>query len=88
MKGRLNELMSQIRMQNHLSSSSRSEINYQMDSSLQQEIKQVSDSFVFSKVISGEHVKHADTHFVITYLYGFFISDPGKLSNADCLLYS
>ncbi|WAR00810.1 NUP54-like protein [Mya arenaria] len=37
-KGRLNELMSQIRMQNHLTAS-RSDFNYQMDSTVLQEIK-------------------------------------------------
>lgn len=37
-KGRLNELMSQIRMQNHLTSS-RSDVNYQMEPSVQTEIK-------------------------------------------------
>ena len=42
-QGRLNELMSQIRMQNHLSSS-RSDINYQMDTNVQSEIKQVSQT--------------------------------------------
>lgn len=37
-KGRLNELMSQIRMQNHLAGT-RADVSYQMDPSLQQEIK-------------------------------------------------
>ncbi|XP_056011625.1 nuclear pore complex protein Nup54-like [Ostrea edulis] len=39
-KGRLNELMSQIRMQNHLAGT-RADISYQMDPGLQQEIKQL-----------------------------------------------
>ncbi|XP_061189372.1 nucleoporin p54-like [Saccostrea echinata] len=39
-KGRLNELMSQIRMQNHLAAT-RADVSYQMDPSLQQEIKQL-----------------------------------------------
>lgn len=39
-KGRLNELMSQIRMQNHLAGN-RADFSYQMDPSLQQEIKQL-----------------------------------------------
>ncbi|KAK3099683.1 hypothetical protein FSP39_007976 [Pinctada imbricata] len=39
-KGRLNELMSQIRMQNQLSGS-RSDVSYQLDAGLQQEIKQL-----------------------------------------------
>ncbi|CAG2252553.1 NUP54 [Mytilus edulis] len=38
--GRLNELMSQIRMQNHLAGN-RADFSYQMDPSLQQEIKQL-----------------------------------------------
>ncbi|XP_078325734.1 nuclear pore complex protein Nup54-like isoform X2 [Crassostrea virginica] len=37
-KGRLNELMSQIRMQNHLAGT-RNDVSYQMDPSLQEEIK-------------------------------------------------
>lgn len=40
-QGRLNELMSQIRMQNHLAGT-RADVSYQMDPSLQQEIKHVS----------------------------------------------
>ncbi|XP_071087037.1 nuclear pore complex protein Nup54-like isoform X1 [Haliotis cracherodii] len=39
-KGRLNELMSQIRMQNHVSSQ-RQEVSFQMDTELQSEIKQL-----------------------------------------------
>ncbi|KAK3576887.1 hypothetical protein CHS0354_012945 [Potamilus streckersoni] len=39
-KGRLNELMSQIRMQNHLSAT-KPDVNYQMEPSLQLEIKQI-----------------------------------------------
>ncbi|XP_046561465.1 nucleoporin p54-like isoform X2 [Haliotis rubra] len=39
-KGRLNELMSQIRMQNHVSSQ-RQEASFQMDTELQSEIKQL-----------------------------------------------
>ncbi|XP_033743990.1 nuclear pore complex protein Nup54-like isoform X2 [Pecten maximus] len=39
-KGRLNELMSQIRMQNHLAST-RTDISYQIDPTLQDEIKQL-----------------------------------------------
>jgi len=39
-QGRLNELMSQIRMQNHLAAS-RADSNYQMDSTSLQEIKMV-----------------------------------------------
>ena len=39
-QGRLNELMSQLRMQNHMGGL-RSESSYQMDESVQQEIRQV-----------------------------------------------
>ena len=39
-KGRLNELMSQMRMQNQLSAL-RQDATYQMDTSVQQEVKQV-----------------------------------------------
>ena len=42
-QGRLNELMSQLRMQNQLSLS-RSDAGYQMDTSVQHEIKQVCTS--------------------------------------------
>ena len=41
LQGRLNELMSQIRMQNHLAGT-RNDVSYQMDPSLQEEIKHVS----------------------------------------------
>jgi nuclear pore complex protein Nup54 len=40
-KGRLNELMSQMRMQNQVGSSQRSEVTYQIDSTVQLELKKL-----------------------------------------------
>jgi hypothetical protein len=40
-QGRLNELMSQMRMQNQLGSTARPEAGYQIDPAVQQEIKKV-----------------------------------------------